>query len=179
MDESRFLLYSILSEDAYLEHSGVKGQKRGVRRYQNSDGTLTAMGKIHYGRGSMKAGRKGKRAAKRDFKAQRKYLEKSSNAMTVWGESRAEKKFNKKNAKNQRKSDKFLNKYADGPNGKKVKSKYDRYYASKYQHLIRKYCRNPKTRNQYAASVLSKALDMTQAQTTINKINSHRRLASA
>lgn len=179
MDEPRYLVNAILCASDTVEHSGVKGMKWGMRRYQNSDGTLTAMGKIHYGRGSMKAGRKGKRAAKRDFKAQRKYLEKSSNAMTVWGESRAEKKFNKKDAKNQRKSDKFLNKYADGPNGKKVKSKYDRYYASKYQHLIRKYCRNPKTRNQYAASVLSKALDMTQAQTTINKINSHRRLASA
>lgn len=33
----------------YLAHYGIKGQKWGVRRYQNSDGTLTAAGKKRYG----------------------------------------------------------------------------------------------------------------------------------
>ncbi len=32
----------------YLSHHGVKGQKWGVRRYQNSDGSLTSKGKIRY-----------------------------------------------------------------------------------------------------------------------------------
>ena len=32
----------------YLIHHGVKGQKWGVRRYQNTDGSLTAAGKRHY-----------------------------------------------------------------------------------------------------------------------------------
>lgn len=32
-----------------LCHHGIKGQKWGVRRYQNLDGSLTALGKIHYG----------------------------------------------------------------------------------------------------------------------------------
>lgn len=31
--------------DPYLAHYGVKGMKWGVRRYQNEDGTLTALGK--------------------------------------------------------------------------------------------------------------------------------------
>lgn len=35
------------SDDLY--HSGVKGQKWGIRRYQYEDGTLTPLGKIHYG----------------------------------------------------------------------------------------------------------------------------------
>ena len=32
----------------YLAHHGIKGQKWGVRRYQNEDGTLTAEGKKRY-----------------------------------------------------------------------------------------------------------------------------------
>ena len=32
-----------------LSHFGIKGQKWGIRRYQNPDGTLTAEGKARYG----------------------------------------------------------------------------------------------------------------------------------
>ena len=32
----------------YLEHHGIKGQKWGLRRYQNSDGTLTEAGRKRY-----------------------------------------------------------------------------------------------------------------------------------
>ena len=39
--------YSI--HDYYISHHGVKGQKWGIRRYQNPDGTLTAEGKERYG----------------------------------------------------------------------------------------------------------------------------------
>lgn len=31
-----------------LQHSGVKGQRWGIRRYQNPDGTLTDAGKVRY-----------------------------------------------------------------------------------------------------------------------------------
>lgn len=34
-----------------LAHYGVKGQKKGERRWQNEDGSLTPEGKIHYGVG--------------------------------------------------------------------------------------------------------------------------------
>ena len=33
---------------SFLEHHGIKGQKWGVRRFQNKDGTLTPAGKIRY-----------------------------------------------------------------------------------------------------------------------------------
>lgn len=33
----------------YLEHHGIKGQKWGIRRFQNPDGTLTPLGKKRYG----------------------------------------------------------------------------------------------------------------------------------
>lgn len=35
----------------YLAHHGVKGQKHGVRQWQNPDGSLTPAGRIHYGVG--------------------------------------------------------------------------------------------------------------------------------
>lgn len=38
-----------MSSYGYLAHHGVKGQKWGVRRYQNSDGTLTTEGRARYG----------------------------------------------------------------------------------------------------------------------------------
>lgn len=36
-----------------LFHHGIKGQKWGIRRYQNSDGTLTAEGQRRYGAGEV------------------------------------------------------------------------------------------------------------------------------
>ena len=37
------------SKGSYLVHYGIKGQKYGVRRFQNEDGTLTEEGKRRYG----------------------------------------------------------------------------------------------------------------------------------
>lgn len=38
--------------NTYLAHHGVKGQKHGVRQWQNPDGSLTPAGRIHYGVGA-------------------------------------------------------------------------------------------------------------------------------
>lgn len=48
----------------YLSHHGIKGQKWGIRRFQNEDGSLTAEGKSRYGQaeGSEKKQGIGKKA---------------------------------------------------------------------------------------------------------------------
>lgn len=43
----------------YLIHSGVKGMKHGVRKYQYTDGSLTPEGRVHYGVGPPRGERKG------------------------------------------------------------------------------------------------------------------------
>ena len=48
---SKYVMYKIKhsnEDDTFLVHHGVKGQKWGVRRYQNADGTLTNAGKKRY-----------------------------------------------------------------------------------------------------------------------------------
>ena len=44
-------------EEDILMHHGIKGQKWGVRRYQNPDGSLTSAGKRHYKRERFEKGR--------------------------------------------------------------------------------------------------------------------------
>ena len=41
------IAYGIIQNGSELYHHGVKNQKWGVRRYQNPDGTRTALGKKH------------------------------------------------------------------------------------------------------------------------------------
>ena len=41
--------YIIIRDEDYLAHYGIKGQKHGIRRYQNEDGSLTPEGKERYG----------------------------------------------------------------------------------------------------------------------------------
>ena len=40
--------------ESYLAHYGVLGQKHGKRRYQYEDGSLTPLGRVHYGIGQGK-----------------------------------------------------------------------------------------------------------------------------
>ena len=39
--------YYATDNSSYLKHHGVLGQKWGIRRYQNEDGTYTDLGKVH------------------------------------------------------------------------------------------------------------------------------------
>lgn len=44
-----------MNDVTYLAHHGVKGQKHGVRQWQNKDGSLTPAGRIHYGVGAARS----------------------------------------------------------------------------------------------------------------------------
>ena len=59
-----------------LYHWGIKGQKWGVRRYQNADGTYTLDGKQRYGRISDETARKLKSNAQKEAKEEKRIARK-------------------------------------------------------------------------------------------------------
>lgn len=92
-----------------LFHHGIKGQKWGVRRYQNADGTLTDEGKVRYGGDSVdelkgKGLEKYKKDVKSSGKAQTDILKEGQNIANTlasrMNETRGSKRVNKKNYKN-------------------------------------------------------------------------------
>lgn len=90
-----------------LEHHGIKGQKWGVRRYQDKDGSLTDAGRRRYGVGKTKY----RIVAKSPFEKKRARLEKQEQRMTekeeLW-RRKNELKERKENLKNQGKSQKTI-----------------------------------------------------------------------
>lgn len=59
----------MLYEQNYLAHFGVKGQRWGVRRFQNEDGSLTSAGKERYSKGNQDTGDSSDRSTSQDKRA--------------------------------------------------------------------------------------------------------------
>lgn len=93
----------MIYEKNYLVHYGVKGQKKGQRRYQNEDGTLTEEGKIHYGyydRGD------GTKDYKRLYKDAEKDAKEYAKAKAYYGEGAGTRRKKIKNLTSERMKDK-------------------------------------------------------------------------
>ena len=61
-----------------LKHHGIKGQKWGVRRFQNKDGTLTKLGKNRLGVGEKEAEKRGSKG--RDKESKKKHEKEETKA---------------------------------------------------------------------------------------------------
>lgn len=66
----------VLYNNNELQHFGVKGQKWGVRRYENKDGTLTPAGRKRYNEDGTKKTHKQKKAYKAEVKVAKKQAKK-------------------------------------------------------------------------------------------------------
>ena len=106
--------------ERYLAHHGVEGQKWGVRRWQNPDGSLTPAGREHYGLGSL------------DMNA--KYTVKDRN--TRMSKYKQERKQLMKSLKQQGKLD---NKGADKASKKEIKSAMEAGKKEIDNYLLNKY----------------------------------------
>ena len=103
--------------ETYLMHHGIKGQRWGVRRYQNEDGSLTPAGKKRYSNGNL---------AYKDFKKairrQRgEKLGQSNRWMSGYG-------IGEKSDRLIKETDKKRQEYANSPQYKQWLKKYDNYY---------------------------------------------------
>ena len=83
-----------ICDPSYLAHHGIKGQKWGVRKYQNMDGTLTSEGKQRYGSKADRVEKFSRKAASwegRAINAKTGIGRQFSTGMATWRRQKADK----------------------------------------------------------------------------------------
>lgn len=95
---------------AELYHHGIKGQKWGVRRFQNSDGTFTQAGKERYGVKSDKQAVKLAKYQEREYEKAKKMYSREREALTRNNAKLSQKRDAALSNLNTRKAEKLENK---------------------------------------------------------------------
>lgn len=89
-----------LSQEPYISHFGIKGMRWGVRRYQNEDGSLTALGRNRVRLAEEKAGQKQRAAmTATSVNAYTKALKESDYAQRKVGDAKIQAKLDKQKKK--------------------------------------------------------------------------------
>ena len=101
--------YSFLREEDLMHH-GIKGQKWGVRRYQNEDGSWTAAGRERYGNERSFGGTARRALAKVYDINERFYSKRGNTAMASMNKDAKDKMLEKAKAADQKKANKLLQK---------------------------------------------------------------------
>lgn len=127
---SDFLLDIVTSQNDYLCHHGIKGQKWGERRYQNPDGSLTDAGRLRYYGNNGRLNAEGRKALKKTRKNLRDLEDKV-----------AETKYNQqKHLNTLKKDEKLLNKGKEAKNLNKdlyVQSQMEQEFAKAYSNYLK------------------------------------------
>lgn len=134
--------------NTYLQHHGIKGQKWGVRRYQNEDGTLTAAGRKRISKEYKKESKKVSNALTKNYsKLYVKSYNKTADSMNNGGIDKFNKQQEKKYGKNFAKRDGYMSDYSkefDKEFSKNWSKTLTEFYESnsnyrKAQDLVKKY----------------------------------------
>lgn len=130
-----------------LYHHGILGQKWGVRRYQNPDGSLTDEGMKRYNKSS-------------NIQKDLNWLDKE-NAYLIGDMN----KIAKKASKLERKGDRYLKKYPDDPKGKmKENTNRMREYTKQVKELGQKFDSNKKLKEGLQWAAIGRGMDITTKQ---------------
>lgn len=116
----------------YLEHHGIRGQKWGVRRYQNPDGTWTEEGKRRYGSSGPNYDKKQR---KQDLKDLKDSYKKAKYASAVTNDYEY-KYWNAKRYKNDADAE---NAYERGSKSRQIEHEITQEAFKKYNDFVEKY----------------------------------------